>query len=176
MEILLKILKRLGLVILIFVIHIAITNILPYPFNHINIFYLGIFYLVFLSEKPKNIWYLLPLIFLLELFVATPFGVNFLTYFILTLFMSWLFANIFTARSFPFITLYFIIGLTVYRVLFNILNYIIGRATTHTEFNPTTITLNIFAEVGLTTAVMVVFHIFYSFFNKKFNPKYLGSS
>lgn len=168
--------KKIIWVFSVFLLHVIITNILPYPFNHISIIYLAVFYAIFLSDQPRNIWLIAPLIFLLELFAPTPFGLNLISYFITPLFMSWLFINIFNSRALPVLVFYFSLGLFAYRFCFYTIEYFTGYFISGvSSFNLGSLLLNTLIENALTTLVMIVFHIFYSTFNKKFNPKYLIS-
>ena len=159
-----NILKKILAIFFVFTLHIIISNILPYPFNH----------MVFLPSKAGNIWLIAPLLFLLELFAPTAFGLNFIAYFFTLIFMSWLFINIFTSRSLPFLALYFATGLIVYRVCFYTVQYFINYFIIGVSgFNINNLALNVSLETVLTVSVMAIYHLIYMTLNKKFNPKYL---
>jgi hypothetical protein len=168
-----SVIKLVIIIFLIFIIHISVSNILPFPFNHINIAYIALFYLIFFSKNEKNIWYFLPLTFLLELFTPIPFGITSFSLFFTIIVINWLINNLFTSTSIPFVSVLFAGGLIIYRVIFLSLSYFINYFFLGENLDLTGWVVNIGMEVGLTSAVAIVFYSILILLGKKLNPKYL---
>lgn len=167
-------LATIFLIFLIFILHIGIANILPYPFNHINVVFLVLAWQIFFDNRPRAIWYLLPLAFLLELFTVAPFGINTASLFISLIFTKWLLDNIFTNRSVYIVFLASVISLTIYRVSFIFFNYLINWFVYHVKIEVFKFFLDVGVEIVLTSMLMTGFYFVNFFFIKKFNPKYLS--
>lgn len=174
MKIFLNWLGTILIIFIIFIIHIGVANILPYPFNNINIVFLILAWQIFFNNHPHAIWYILPLAFLLELFTVAPFGINSISLLISLITTKWLLDNIFTNRSFYIVFLSSAISLAIYRITFILLNYSINLFLYHTKIVISKSFIEVGMEIILTSLLMTGFYFINFFFIKKFNPKYLG--
>ncbi|PIT88798.1 MAG: hypothetical protein COU29_00240 [Candidatus Magasanikbacteria bacterium CG10_big_fil_rev_8_21_14_0_10_36_32] len=170
-------LKALAIIILIFtifVLHIGVANTLPYPFNNINVIFLILAWQIFFNNRPRAIWYMLPLAFLMELFTSAPFGINSISLFVSLISTKWLLDNLFTNRSVYIVFLSSAVSLAIYRLVFITLIYFINFFFYHVKIGVSKFFLDVGVEILFTSILMTGFYFIHFFFIKKFNPKYLS--
>jgi hypothetical protein len=81
------------------VLQVSVREFLPFPFNHINIIFLSLVWLVLFTNSTSVLWLVLPPALLLELFSPLPFGLNSLALVIGLSVSSWLLTVLFTNHS-----------------------------------------------------------------------------
>lgn len=158
----------------IFVAHVLILNILPWPFNHINIILIIFLWFIIYSGHERVLWLVLPLVFLLELFVSFPFGITGGALLCTLLIMHWLLVNFFTNRSLYIVFLAGFLGITIFR--FSFIAFLLAANLFNSNFAiswPEMFT-NIFFEITLTTGVFFFFYLLTRLFLKRLNPKYIS--
>lgn len=174
-----KILKFLSFLILIlgiFFLHLFVINCLPTPFNHINVIFLAILWLIILSVSKDALMVSLPLAFLLELYTSQFFGIYSLSLIISLSVINWFLMNIFTNRSIYIMFLSCFFGLFLYKFLFIVL-IILGDFLLYFKrnlfFSWESYLLESFWEIILTSFLGVLFLFTLSLFFKSLNPKYI---
>lgn len=168
--------KILGLilgVVVIFIIHLVVINLFPYPFNHVNTVFLCLLWLVIFSGQTKILWLALPLAFLLELFSPVPFGVITLALIISLSVISWFLFNIFTNRSPYIVFLSAFLGLLLYRLLFALILYLLNLFKGGYPLLLPEILFNIFLEIILTSGVLTFGYWLTTLFIRRLNPAYI---
>jgi len=117
-------LKFLGIIfgiILITAIHISLTFILPRPFSFINIIFVAIFLVLFLTESGSVVWMAFLTNFIIELFTATtPFGVLLFSGTVSILGAYWLYRFVIVSRSWYAGLALSAMTLVIYRLLYTI--------------------------------------------------------
>lgn len=159
--------------IVIFIVHLLVINLFPYPFNHINTVFLCLFWLVIFSGQSKILWLALPLAFLLELFSPVPFGVITAALILSLAIIGWFLFNIFTNRSLYIVFLSAFLGLLLYRLLFVLILYILNLFKGGYQLLLPEILLNIFLEIILTAGVLTFFYFLTTLFIRRLNPAYI---
>lgn len=173
LKIFLQIFGKIFLLAIIFIAHIWVNNVLPYPFEHINLVFVFLFITLLMNKTEQALWYSLVLGLFLELFVASSFGVTMISLYFCLLTTSWLLTYFLTNRSFYIITLTSAISIFIYRVYFLGLNSLSNFFFKKT-FLYTSRTLADYAyEMALTALVIMFSYLILSYWIKKLNPKYL---
>lgn len=168
-----KIFSKLFLLATIFIVHIWFNNVLPYPFDHINLIFIFLFLTLLLDKVEQALWYSLILGFFLELFVASSFGVTMISLFFCLLTTSWLLTYFLTNRSFYIVTLTSAVSIFVYRIYFLGLNSL-SHFFFKKNFLYTSRTIADYAyEMALTALLIMFVYVILSYWIKKLNPKYL---
>lgn len=158
----------------IFVAHILILSILPWPFNHINIILIIFLWFIIYNGNERILWLIFPLSFLLELFVSFPFGLTSAALLFTLLIMHWLLVNFFTNRSLYIVFLAGFLGISIFRFSFILLLLAANFFNPNFTLSWPEIFTNIFYEITLTTGVFFFFFLFTRLFFKRLNPKYLS--
>jgi hypothetical protein len=169
-----KILSNFFLLAFIFIVHIWVNNVLPYPFDHINIVFAFLFLFLLMEKMEQTLWYALFLGLMLELFVSSSFGVTVISLYFCLLTTVWLLTYFLTNRSFYIITLAATVSIFIYRIYFlglnSIFNFFIKR-----NFLYTSRTIADYAyEMALTAFFVMFVYLLLSVWLKKLNPKYVG--
>lgn len=162
------------LVISIFVAHVLILTILPFPFNHINIILILFLWFIIYNGNDRILWLVLPLAFLLELFVSFPFGLTSAALLLTLLVMHRLLVNFFTNRSLYIVFLAGFLGITIFRFSFIIFLLVINLFNSEFSVSWPEIFTNVFYEIILTTGVFFLFYLSTRIFFKRLNPKYIS--
>ncbi|HNU95897.1 MAG TPA: hypothetical protein PKH95_00620 [Candidatus Magasanikbacteria bacterium] len=158
----------------IFIAHIWVNNVLPYPFDHINIIFAFLFLFLLMEKIEQTLWYALIFGLWLELFVSSSFGVTLISLYFCLLTTVWLLTYFLTNRSFYIVTLAAAASMFIYRIYFlglnSIFNFFIKK-----NFLYTSRTIADYAyEMALTALFVMVTFLFLSVWLKKLNPKYVG--
>ncbi len=169
-----RLIKYIALSIFIFVTHVLILSILPWPFNHINIILILFLWFIIYNGHERILWLVLPLAFLLELFVSFPFGLTSAALLFTVLIMHWLLINFFTNRSLYIVFLAGFLGITIFRFSFIALLLMANLFNTDFAISWPEIFTNIFYEITLTTGLFFFFYLFTRLFFKRLNPKYIS--
>jgi hypothetical protein len=160
-------------IIIIFVIHVLVLNILPSPFNHIHIILIAFLWLTIYSGSHHVLWLMLPLAFLLELFVAFPYGLTSLALFSTTVIMFWMLMNIFTNRSLYIVLLSGFLATALFRFFSIIFLLLVNMFNANFTISWSEVLSSIFYEIIFTTTVFFLFYLLTLFFFRKFNTKYI---
>ena len=170
----LKILKYLLAVAAIFIAHVLILNILPFPFNHINVVLIVFLWLIIYSGSARVLWLALPLAFLLELFVSFPFGLTSSALIITLMIMYWILRNIFTNRSLFIVFFAGFLGIAIFRFSFLMILLLINLFNPGFTLSWPEVLTNIFYEVILTAALFFLIYLLTALFFRRLNPKYIS--
>ncbi len=157
----------------IFIGHIWLKNVLPYPFEYINLIFVFLFIYLLTDEEGVVLWYALILGFLMELFISSSFGITLMALFFCMLSTKWLITYFLTNRSFYIIIFASTLSLFIYRVYFlgliSVVNFFFKK-----DFLYTSRTAADYAyEMALTAIVITLIYLFLSRFLTKLNPKYI---
>lgn len=169
-----RLFRYLLLAVFIFVAHVLILNIFPWPFNHINIILVLFLWFIIYNGHERILWLILPLAFLLELFVSFPFGLTSMSLLATLLIMHWLLINFFTNRSLYIVFLSGFLGITIFRFSFIALLLVANLFNKNFAISWPEIFTNIFYEIVLTTGVFFFFYLFTKLFFKRLNTKYIS--
>ncbi len=174
MRFLWRLFKFLSLSTFIFVAHVLILNIFPWPFNHINIILILFLWFIIYNGHERILWLILPLAFLLELFVSFPFGLTSASLLLTLVIMHWLLVNFFTNRSLYIVFLAGFLGITIFR--FSFVAFLLTANLFNVSFAISwpEIFTNIFYEIVLTTGVFFFFYLITRLFFKRLNPKFIS--
>ena len=97
--------------------HYAISYLLPWPLNNINIIFSAVIISIIGWESGASIWLAVLLHFFIELYSISAFGLILLPSAIGIIFAYWLYIFIFTNRSWTSAIALVAIAITVYRIL-----------------------------------------------------------
>jgi len=165
---------KVALIFAIFIAHIWINNVFPYPFEHINLIFAFLFLYLLADDSGTVLWYGLFLGVFLELFVSSTFGVTLLALFFCLLSTRWLLTYFLTNRSFYIIALAAALSMFTYRIYFlglnSFTNFFFKR-----NFLYTSRTAADYAyEIALTALFTMLAYMLISQIYKKLNPRYVG--
>lgn len=167
---------RISLTILIMtiitVLQVAVREFLPFPFNHINVIFLGLVWLVLFTNSTTVLWLVLPPALLLELFSPLPFGLNSFALVVGLCVSSWLLTVLFTNHSSSIAFLVGLIGMTVYRILFLLLIFFASFFNYQLVFSGS-IALEWLSEIFLTNVLLVLVYFTSQRFFKRLQPQYV---
>lgn len=158
----------------IFIAHVLILNILPFPFNHLNIILIIFLWLIIYSGSERILWLALPLAFLLELFVSSPFGLTSVALIFTLMVMHWILRNIFTNRSLYIVFFAGFLGIAIFRFSFLTILLLINLFNSDFTLSWPEVLTNIFYEIVLTTALFFLIYLLTILFFKRLNPKYIS--
>lgn len=173
LKIFLQIFGKIFLLAIIFIAHIWVNNVLPYPFEHVNLVFVFLFLTLLMNKTEQALWYSLVLGLFLELFVTSSFGVTMISLYFCLLTTSWLLTYFLTNRSFYIITLTSAISIFVYRVYFLGLNSLSNFFFKKTFLYTSRTFADYAYEMALTALVIMISYLILSYWIKKLNPKYL---
>jgi len=155
-------------------LHFASLSILPFPFNHANVFLVLIIWLLFFSTRPVVVWLALPAGFLLELFSPRPFGIIALSLTATSVIISWALLNLLTHRSIYMVLLVGFLGSIFYRVFI----YLFSSALSLISQEPGLVLVwswsDFAGEIFSTTIILFCLYFISSFFIRRLKPQYLG--
>lgn len=164
---------RILIMTLLFAAQIFVANILPNPFNKINIVMLTMMSVLIFAISDKFFPYLFGLSLLTELFHVTPFGFITASLLIAMFALEWLLVNVLTNRFFMIVFIAGIIGVIAYRLVFIILMYL-WRVIADGSFDLNTGALIGFGmEAVINATALTVIYSTASIFVKKLNPRYV---
>lgn len=163
-----------ALIVFIFILHLSVTTLAPYPFKHINLLFLMMLWMVILRPGAKTFWVAFFLGFLLELYTSAPFGLNIVALLGSLAAINWFMNRLFTNHTVYIVFFSCLIGSALYRLIF-----IAGLATLDfSRGNLNFSWLEIFREVGmevaLTSLAAIIFYIVTSIFWRRLNPNYIN--
>lgn len=99
------------------VLHIILKQTEIVPFFYLHTIFIVMVWLILYQATPRVLWIALLPLLVLELFSATPFGLNSLALLITLSLLSWLLLTVFTNHSWPTVGLAGLIGMLFYRLL-----------------------------------------------------------
>lgn len=164
---------RLLLIIILFATQILISNLLPEPFNKINIILITMMAALIFSFAKNFFPYLFGLSLLTELFHVTPFGFMTASLLVSMFILEWLLVNVLTNRFFLIVFIAGIIGVFTYRLFYIFLSYL-WRVIAGGSFVLNTGALFGFgAETVINASTLTLIYIAASLFFRKLNPRYV---
>lgn len=159
----------------VFLIQIAVSNLLPEPWSRVNlIMVMAVWFLIFQERYGKYIWLVFGLSLFTELFHSTPFGLNTVSLFFSLYFLDWFLVNVLTNRFFLIVFLAGTVGTIAYRAVYLLLIYFFGF------FGGPSVVLNsdVFVSIGWETlnssALLTLIYLVYILSAKKSSPKYIS--
>lgn len=170
-----KFLKLILAITFILILQIFVVNFLPYPFNHINIIFLSMLWLIILASDTGVLWFGIFILYISDLFTSLPFGINSSSMLISLVLIGWFLLNIFTNRSLYMVFLSSIIGLTFYRILFFIFLGIYNLITHDSVLPAKEVLMDVAWEIILSSIALLVFYFISSKFIRKLNPNYIST-
>ena len=173
MKIFLKILGIISLSIIVLIIHIIVNEVLPQPFNFINVIFIFILLLLIIKRVNNILWLIFPLCFLLELYSSAPFGINTLALLTTFAIIDWALNNIFVHRSVYIAIFSSLFGILCYRLLFILFLIMLNKFQLYFFWQVTL--MEILWEVTLTTSTLAIAYVIFYKLEKRFNPRYLNT-
>lgn len=167
------VLAKITLALAIFIVHIAIANILPPPWNKINLILLASIWLLIFRDNFNFIYYAFALSILSEFFHSTPFGLNTAALIITVIIFDWLLLNLLTNRFFLIVTVAGTLSVVVYRLITLILIYIWNIFSDGSVLLGESFYLDLLWESAVNGAVLTIAYLVPILFFKKLNPRYL---
>ncbi len=167
---------KIFLTLIIFIINIGIANLLPQPWNHINLIILIAIWLLIFRNQFEFIRYLFVLSIISELFHSTPFGLNTAALIITVAALDWLLLNLLTNRFFLIVFVAGVLSIIIYRLtailLLYLSSFIIGGSVNLSQ----SFLLTLFLEALVNGVILVIAYLVPTIYTKKFNPSYLNES
>lgn len=140
---------------LIFVAHTAVSYLLPFPFNQINVAFLSLMWLVVYRNDSHMLWLALGITILIDVFSSSPFGLLSASVIIALVSVRRLFFVVFTNYSWYNVLLLGLVGYVFYKIMiylsFIILAIFTRSFTSITLPNP----YASFFEIGVNAAVFL---------------------
>ncbi|MFA5127584.1 MAG: hypothetical protein WC457_01095 [Patescibacteria group bacterium] len=169
----LLVISRILFMTILFIIQIFISNLLPVPFNKINVILLAMMAALVFSIAKDFLPYLFGLSLLTELFHVTPFGFMTASLLVSMFILEWLLVNVLTNRFFMIVFIAGIIGVFSYRLFYIILSYF-WRAIAEGSFVINSAALLGFGqEIIMNASALTLIYIAASLFLRKLNPRYV---
>ena len=156
------------------IIHVAIIQLLPFPFNQINSILLVVVGLLILTVDIQNLWVSVFFGFLLELLSTIPFGITIAAFVISMTLVYWILTNIFTHRSIYIVFFMGGKGIFTYRAIITtllVLNNFFHPGTYLLDLGVVGVNLGI--EIILTTTALATLYALSHLFVKKLKPEYV---
>lgn len=170
----LKYLKFIMVVALIFISHIFLINFLPYPLDRLNMIFFFLLWLIFSNSQINVYFAALFLGFFSELMISLPFGIVLSAMMASIVFITWFLRHIFTNRSPYIIFLAGALAIVSYRVLFLIVLTVFNIFSSRGVWPNKEMTLDIMWEALFTSLLLSISYLIISRFVKKLNPAYIG--
>lgn len=173
MKTFLLLLYTVGVISIIFVAHIAISYLVPAPFNYINLITISLALISLRQNSDQAIWYALVLGFLLELFSADYFGVTMAALVVSVMVLSWLLRTVFTNYSWYMIFLTGFLFVVVYQslqIMFRIGTEIVLRKPVYFT---SAVGKEILLEALINTFILTVVYLIASSVSKRHSPRYI---
>lgn len=169
----LSVIFRIAISLLIFVIHICLANLLPPPWNHINILILiAVWFLIF-RDQSNFIRYIFALSVVSELFHSTPFGINTAALLITVAILDWLLLNVLTNRFFLIVFVAGALSIALYRVCAIALLYLWNLFSGGSVYLSQNFLFALLWECAINGAVLTIAYLIPTIYTKKMNPSYL---
>lgn len=159
MKFIINFLKWIFIAFILIFTHYAISYLLPWPLNNINIIFLAIIILIIGWESGASIWLSCLLHFFIELYSISPFGLILLPSAIGIVFAYWLYIFIFTNRSWTSALALVAIAIIVYRILYTLAFIMVENFNKGFNFDWRALLVPYFWELSL-TSIMTGFAIF----------------
>ena len=176
MRTLLKIFTLFGGSILLVLTHTILVDLLPYPFNFLNITYIGLVWWLMYDSTHETRAAILTVAFLTELYASTPFGVVLFAFVASLLITDWMLRTILTNHSWYMVFLAGILSLSLYHALY-IFILILLASFFHSGFAPNQkIIIVTMGEVLLSSLALMVLYFVSRLFTRKMNPRYISLS
>jgi hypothetical protein len=158
----------------IFILQIAAANLLPPPWNRLNLIFIAAMLIMIFNRQNQFVWYLFGLSLMSELFHSSPFGLNTAALCVSIAALDWLLINKLTNRFFPIVFIAGLIGVFTYRSA-----YLIMAAISHLIFGTAfalsaPLALDFLFEMLINAALLTVIYLIPALFIKKLNPRYLS--
>jgi len=161
------------LTLFLFVVHIAISNMLPEPWNRLNVIFISAMCVLLFQKKDSFIWYIFILSLVAELFYSSPFGLNTATLFFAIIVMDWLLLNLLTNRFILTIFVAGLLGMLIYRTAYLLLFSALSKIVNLSFSINMPVIYDFLLEAIINALVLTIIFYISSLLLKKSNPKYL---
>lgn len=169
-----RIFFKLVLSFTVFIVHIGLANILPNPWNNLNILLLISIWLIINREYFSFIKYLFIISLISELFHSTPFGLITATLFLTIIIFDWFLLNILTNRFFLMVWVAGFLSTISYQIIFIFLIYIKSYFSgMHLVLNQGFYMQIIWSSI-INGSILTIAYLIYILYHKKYNPSYLA--
>jgi hypothetical protein len=102
-------------------LQVGVREFLPFPFNHCNVIFVCLVWLLLFTNSTSVLWLAVPVTLLIELFSPLPFGLNSAALIIGLFATSLLLVALFTNHSSSIAFVVSLVGMITYRVVFLLL-------------------------------------------------------
>lgn len=161
--------------IFLFIAHICVANLLPFPANRIHVILISAMWLLLFSKH-----HLLPYIFFLsllsELFLSTPFGINTAALIASLIVLDWTIMNILTNRFVGIVFIAGLFGVASYRLIFFAILLVLDFLGLSNPIIDRSVLLNALIESLVNAGALIILYLFSLLFVKRVNPRYLQSA
>ncbi len=173
--------KKLGLFLvylmlwsLVIWVHLFFVDVLPFPYNRLNVTIIFGLVSIIMIGNSKILWWFLPPLMIEELFIAMPYGINIIAIFSAFVFFNWCLQSVFVSRSLLIVWLVALATILGYRVLLYFMLFSFGSFSLETlMMSWGNISLEIMWELILTGMMLVIIYIPLMMFVKKLQPGYM---
>lgn len=169
----LKILGVSIIAVVVLIVHFALNDTLPPPFNRLNLIFAFLVWLITYKKNVTALWPAIFLSFLTELFSSDTFGVNMIALLLCLAAISWFLLNVIIRNSWYVAFLLGFFGIICYRILLisflALLDIFYHNSVT---FSYQTLTDSII-EAFITATFMVLLYFVSSFVSKRFSSGYI---
>jgi hypothetical protein len=157
----------------LFVLHVIISNLLPEPWNRLNVIFIAAMCALLFQKQTKFIWYIFILSLVGELFHSSPFGLVTGTLFMSLAIMDWVLLNLLTNRFFLIIFVAGFFGMIIYRVFYLTIFFILHQIADFSFSLSRAVIYDFLIEALINAAVLTIIFLIPTLLIKKLNPKYL---
>ena len=157
------------------VVHIVLQDLLPAPFNRLNVVFILVLGLVVLFRDLRIIWVGIGLGFILEIFSVTPFGAIMISLLVGLWAGGWILLRLLSSHTFGVIFFATAVGIIVYRLVLSGLLWIFNLFGFF-SFGLTTAAISAaLIEAVLSGAVMAGLYFIGAQFIRRLRPEYVNT-
>lgn len=160
-------------VLVVILIHTTVINVLPFPFNFMNVIFVTLMWLLFYTDSGATPWLTLIFGFLLELFSASPFGFEMIGLFFSVALIRWALNTVLTNHSRAIVAFAGGAGIFCYRLIFYSLFGVYELFHGNNDWFSAAILANVGWEIVLSAAALLIAYVLSAPFISRFNPKYI---
>lgn len=170
----LAVLFKFVLSLVFFIVHIGIANLLPQPWNHLDILILISIWLLIFRDQFNFLGYIFVLSVLSELFHSAPFGLNTASLILTVAILDWFLLNVLTNRFFLIVFVAGALGAALYRIIALILLFIFDIIAGGSIYIGQSFYVDLLWEITINGAALTIAYLIPAVYFKRFNPSYLS--
>lgn len=165
-----KVIAIVTLVILSVGLFISVRSLLTFPFSLINVVFIAITFLLFLTQPSYTLWYSFAVGFILELYALTPFGVLLVSLLTSVMLGSYAYQRLFTNVSFLSLVALLCVIIFAHRVVLLALTALFGDPVgTTVAFE----TIHLFWELVLNSVVLLLVYLLARAAHRALRPEFV---